>query len=173
MWQPGKHYATICREAQMTATALDINREKYMLYFAYGSNLWHQQMESRCPEHKKIGAGRIEGWRWIITSRGYASIVESEADFLLGTVFELTESDILNLDCFEGVTRGSYYKEILPVNVDGRILDCMVYIDPVVEEGKPCEEYIDRINRGIIDAGLPDDYVKHYLRPFVPAGALK
>ncbi|NVN98843.1 MAG: gamma-glutamylcyclotransferase [Geobacteraceae bacterium] len=143
-----------------------------MLYFAYGSNLWNQQMESRCPQYKKIGTGRIDGWRWIITSRGYASIVESEADYLLGTVFELSESDLLNLDRFEGVTRGSYYKEILQVNIEGKILDCMVYIDPVVEEGKPREEYINRINRGIVDAGLADDYVQRYLRPFVPAEAL-
>lgn len=25
------------------------------LYFAYGSNLWREQMRARCPEQKEIG----------------------------------------------------------------------------------------------------------------------
>lgn len=140
-----------------------------MLYFAYGSNLWRQQMTSRCPEHSEIGAGCLKGWRWIITTRGYASIVESESDFVLGTVYELSEDDMLNLDRFEGVARGNYHKEMIAVEVDGRELSCLLYIDPVVEEGKPKEEYIARINNGIQDAGFPDEYVTRYLRPFVPA----
>ncbi|HBA73188.1 MAG TPA: gamma-glutamylcyclotransferase [Geobacter sp.] len=143
-----------------------------MLYFAYGSNLWRLQMAARCPEHLEIGTGRLDGWRWIITTRGYASIVKSEPDYVLGTVYELSEDDERNLDRFEGVARGLYLKEMLAVTVDGRGLSCLVYIDLVVEEGKPKTEYIDRINNGIRDACLPDEYVSRCLRPFVP-GELK
>lgn len=139
-----------------------------MLYFAYGSNLWRQQMIRRCPEHSEIGLGFLKGWRWIITTRGYASIVASEGDYVLGTVYELSEADVLNLDCFECVSQGSYRKEMVTVAVGGQELSCLVYIDPVVEEGKPKEEYIARINNGTRDAGFPDEYVIHYLRQFVP-----
>jgi len=144
-----------------------------MLYFAYGSNLWRRQMNTRCPEQCEIGAGRLKGWRWLITSRGYASIVRSEPDYVLGTVYELSESDVSSLDRFEGVDRGDYRKEWITVEVDGRHLGCQVYIDPVVEEGKPKDEYMERINNGIRDAGLADDYIVRYLRPFVPAGSLE
>jgi gamma-glutamylcyclotransferase len=140
-----------------------------MLYFAYGSNLWRQQMIRRCPNHREIAAGRLSGWRWIITTRGYAGIVESEGDYVLGTVYELSEADVRNLDLFEGVAQGNYRKEMIIVDVDGRDLNCLVYIDPVTDEGKPKVEYISRINNGIRDAGLPDAYVTRYLRPFVPA----
>ncbi len=123
----------------------------------------------RCPDYCHVSAGRLHGWRWIITTRGYASIVASERDYVLGTVYELSEDDVLSLDRFEGVENGSYLKEELGVEVNGREVDCLVYIDPVVEEGEPKEEYIARINHGIKAAGLSEEYVTRYLRPFVPA----
>jgi gamma-glutamylcyclotransferase len=147
----------------------EAKREGDMLYFAYGSNLWRQQMISRCPNHREIAAGLLRGWRWIITTRGYAGIVESEGDYVLGTVYELSEADLQNLDLFEGVAQGNYRKEMITVDVDGRDLNCLVYIDPVTVEGNPKVEYIARINNGIRDAGFPDAYVTRYLRPFVPA----
>jgi gamma-glutamylcyclotransferase (GGCT)/AIG2-like uncharacterized protein YtfP len=124
-------------------------------------------MVERCPEHRIIGVGRIRGWRWIITTRGYASIVESEGDYVLGTVYELSTADLQNLHRFEGVEQGNYRTEMISVAVEGRDLSCLVYIDPVTEEGNPKEEYITRINRAIEDAGFPDEYVTRYLRPFV------
>jgi gamma-glutamylcyclotransferase (GGCT)/AIG2-like uncharacterized protein YtfP len=139
-----------------------------VLYFAYGSNLWRQQMKRRCPGYREIGAGRLSGWRWIITTRGYASIVLSENDYVLGIVYELTEIDEQNMDRFEGVDQGSYRKEILDIEVLGSVMSCLVYIDPVTEEGPSKEEYIDRINNGIRDAGFPVDYVERFLRPFIP-----
>lgn len=142
--------------------------EDEVLYFAYGSNLWRQQMSLRCPEHREIGAGCLNGWRWIITTRGYASIVESTGDHVLGVVYELSKADVLNLDCFEGVAQGAYRKEMLAVTVGGRDLICLVYVDPIIECGKPKVEYIARINNGIHDAGLPDEYIARYLRPFIP-----
>ena len=126
-------------------------------------------MTSRCPEHRVLGTGVLEGWRWIITTRGYASIVVSERNYVLGTVYELSEVDLLRLDQFEGVAQGNYRKEIIAVDVGGRELSCLVYIDSVIEEGAPKEEYVVRINNGIKDAAFPDEYVTQYLRPFVQA----
>ena len=145
--------------------------EEIVLYFAYGSNLWRQQMTRRCPEHREIGAGCLTGWRWIITTRGYASIVMSEDDYVLGTVYELSEADLLSLDQFEGVAEGNYRKEMIEVVVDEQTLSCLVYIDPVVREGSSKQEYVARINNGIKDVGFPDEYVTRYLRPFIPAGS--
>jgi hypothetical protein len=33
------------------------------LYFAYGSNLWLEQMQIRCPYHRIIGMGSLGGYR--------------------------------------------------------------------------------------------------------------
>jgi len=138
-------------------------------YFAYGSNMWAEQMEDRCPDQRLVGAGVLKGYRWIISSRGYANIVESSSDVVWGVVYEISDSDERNLDRYEGVSSGSYRKELLCVEVEGSHRTCLVYIDPIEEEGLPKAEYIRRINSGIKDAELPPEYVRNCIRKFVPA----
>ena len=136
-------------------------------YFAYGSNMWNEQMLKRCPHSRKIGVAVLPGYRWIITSRGYASVVPSADDSVEGVLFELTTGDEEAMDRFEGVSVGHYRKQVLPVNLDGKSIDAMVYIDLITDEGEPKEEYIDRINAGLADAGLSDAYVARQVRRFV------
>jgi gamma-glutamylcyclotransferase len=140
-----------------------------VLYFAYGSNLWRKQMLARCPDYREVGTGFLRGWRWIITTRGYASIVISEGDYVLGKVYELSTADIQSLDGFEGVAKNYYRKEMIAVDANGHTLGCLVYIDQIVEEGEPKEEYISRINHGILDAGFPDEYVILYMQRYFEA----
>jgi gamma-glutamylcyclotransferase len=137
-------------------------------YFAYGSNLWRKQMEDRCPDHRIIGKGVLKGYRWMISSRGYATIVKSTSDEVHGVVYEISESDEKSLDHYEGVQSGSYRKEMLMVEVEGESRVCLVYVDPVEEEGKPRREYINRINKGISDSKLPPEYIDRYIRKFIP-----
>lgn len=140
-----------------------------MLYFSYGSNMWAKQMEVRCPDHRLVGAGVLKDYRWIISSRCYANIVESSSDVVLGVVYEISESDERELDHYEGVGSGSYRRKFLRVKVDGSHKTCLVYIDPIESEGSPKPEYIGRINSGIKDAKLPPEYVRNHIRKFVPA----
>ncbi|GAB7351274.1 hypothetical protein MBLNU459_g1692t1 [Dothideomycetes sp. NU459] len=46
------------------------------LYFGYGSNLWLHQMAQRCPSSTYLGIARLDGYRWMINSRGYANVVQ-------------------------------------------------------------------------------------------------
>jgi hypothetical protein len=142
--------------------------ENQVLYFAYGSNLWLEQMQRRCPDHRLIGLGCLEGYRWFITSRGYASILLMPGNYVLGIVYELSVNDEISLDICEGVEQGKYYKQQLPVLIAGIEKPCMTYIDFVIEEGVPHSEYILRINKGIRDAGLPKQYVEQYLSSYLP-----
>ena len=136
-------------------------------YFAYGSNLWREQMEARCPEHRVIGSGILIGYRWIITARGYANVVSSLSDLVFGTVYALSETDEERLDACEGVTEGLYRKELLVVDTERGKLRCLVYVDPLQQEGPPKEEYVKRIRNGIHDARLPSMYVERYLSPAI------
>ena len=138
-------------------------------YFAYGSNLWFKQMEKRCPDHKIIGLGVLRGWRWFISLRGFANIIRSQPDEVRGTVYEISESDQRNLDRYEGVRDGAYQKEMIVIEVNGQKLECLVYVDPTREEGKAGQEYMDRINRGLSDSHLPEEYVARYVRKFIPS----
>jgi gamma-glutamylcyclotransferase (GGCT)/AIG2-like uncharacterized protein YtfP len=126
-------------------------------------------MKDRCPDHRVIGNGVLKGYRWIISTRGYANIVKSKTDEVHGVIYEISESDERSLDCWEGVQSGAYQKEMMPVEFEGQSRECLVYVDPVEEEGKPKQEYIERINKGISDSKLPQEYIDRYVRKFIHA----
>lgn len=136
-------------------------------YFAYGSNLLLKQMTIRCPECEVYGIGRLDGYKWIINSRGYANIIKSSNDFVLGTVYSITKADEYSLDTFEGVSSKCYEKFILQIRVDNSEIPCLVYVDPKTDVGTPNFEYIKRLNKGFIDAKLPNEYYKKYWESFL------
>ena len=39
------------------------------LHFGYGSNLWFEQMNARCPDNKRKGRGILKNYKWIIAER--------------------------------------------------------------------------------------------------------
>ena len=141
----------------------------YSRYFAYGSNLSFAQMKKRCPYNLKIGIGILEGYRWIISKRGYANVVKSQHDYVLGEVYKITEYDESRLDVREGVDEKSYEKPKLEIFVDDIAYDCLVYVDPITEEGTPDEGYASTINEGIKDSNLPQEYVEKYIREKIPS----
>ncbi|KAK5118478.1 hypothetical protein LTR62_002993 [Meristemomyces frigidus] len=165
------------------------------LYFGYGSNLWREQMEQRCPTSQYQGIARLQGYAWIINERGYANIVElagklshGEDDGTVGNevwglVYSLEAKDERNLDRSEGVPY-AYTKECLTVDYwhfdhdgkgrrveESRKLEMLVYIDRVrVSVARPRDEYVVRMNKGIEDAlvmGVPKEYVEEVLRKFI------
>jgi len=138
------------------------------LYFAYGSNLWREQMKCRGPDHKVIGKGILKGYRWTISKRGYANIVKSRSDEVLGIVYEISDSDESTLDAKEGVEASCYRKDMLDIEIGDQTRKCLVYVDPLEGEGRPQQEYMERINKGISDAKLPSEYVDRYIRRFIP-----
>ncbi len=138
-------------------------------YFAYGSNLWEAQMRKRCPECRQLGRARLPGHRWIICTRGYATVVPDPGEAVEGVLYALSPSDEAALDVFEHVPEGWYAKFDLPVETaDGRSCPALVYVDTITEEGRPKEEYVARINAGLRDAQLPSDYVTRVIRRFIP-----
>lgn len=137
-------------------------------YFAYGSNMWRDQMRKRCPQSRLLGPAELHGYRWIINARGYANIVADVQDRVMGLVYVISATDEAALDRFEGVTQGNYRKETLEVRQGEERIAALVYIDPITVEGQPQPEYIHRINAAIGDAQLPDDYVATVIRRFVP-----
>ena len=135
------------------------------LYFAYGSNLCIRQMNDRCPNNSKIGTGKLKGHRWIITKRGYANVVKSSDEDVWGIIYEISMSDEDKLDVYEGVSKKCYVKENLDILIDGKIQNCLTYVDPTTEEGVPTSTYANTIDEGLCDSKLPEEYVEKHLRP--------
>lgn len=165
------------------------------LYFGYGSNLWQHQMEQRCPTSKYLGVARLNDYRWIINSRGYANVVEIQEELTMqdsaaasgkkymnevwGLVYSLEEADEKRLDRNEGVPV-AYTKEVLEVDFWDKMSGKkrpeksrqLVYINRnLTEPDEPMEEYVYRMNMGIKDAlkeGVPKGYVDAVMRRFIP-----
>ena len=55
------------------------------------------------------------GYRWQINERGVGNIVESRDDYVEGVVYEIDRDNGRQLDRNEGVGRGYYKAEYLPI----------------------------------------------------------
>jgi hypothetical protein len=90
-------------------------------YFAFGSNMWLQQMAERCPGSTFVGRATLPGYRWQINERHVANIVkvddEHTTDAVEGLVFSITEKDRRTLDRKEGIKLGVYERVDVVVNL--------------------------------------------------------
>jgi cation transport regulator ChaC len=129
------------------------------LYFAYGSNMDSSQMAARCPTATRHATAELEGWRFLINSRGVASIEPAPGHRVRGVLWNLEGADELSLDRCEGVASGIYFKEQVQTRLDGGgEAQALVYVAADNELGEPRAGYLERIVRGAIEAGLPEDY---------------
>lgn len=128
-------------------------------YFAYGSNMNHLQMENRCPGARFLGPGRLDGYRFLINTRGVATLCEEAGACVYGALWELPPGAIQILDRFEGVDAGRYHRKRLHVvHEDLGPTPAMIYLDPRVEPGLPRPGYLETVLRGAGDCGLPHWY---------------
>jgi gamma-glutamylcyclotransferase len=153
-------------------------------------------MHTRCPTSQYLGIARLDSYRWMINTRGYANIVQvtasssassepSYSNVVYGLVYSLQPSDEQGLDFNEGVPF-AYTKENLTVSFwakeeENKAIDMhkpctkqdmLVYINRHdTTDDEPKQEYIYRMNMGIEDAvkqGVPEDYVEEVMRKFIP-----
>lgn len=95
------------------------------LYFAYGSNMSEKQMGERCGNVKCFGKAVLKGYR--VVERLYADI-NLDADAVTeGVLYELNTEQIEKLDKREGVKKEFYYRFEVPVEIDGQIVNALVY----------------------------------------------
>lgn len=127
-------------------------------YFAYGSNIVQRQMAHRCPEARALGLARLDGWRFRIMARGFATVVpdpDAPGAHVLGVVWALTPACEVALDRYEGVHRGLYAKHEMPI--DGQ--QTLIYVASDVEPGAPKPGYLEAIVAAATERAFPPDYV--------------
>lgn len=86
-----------------------------VLYFAFGSNLWLDQMARRCPGSDYIGRAILTDYKWQINQRGYANVIPYAGSCVHGLVYRINARDEAQLDRNEGVSSGAYEKVYLDV----------------------------------------------------------
>ncbi|GGE99348.1 hypothetical protein GCM10011611_01160 [Aliidongia dinghuensis] len=132
-------------------------------YFAYGSNIVARQMTHRCPAARAVGHARLDGWRFRIMTRGFATIVPDPAAHVLGVVWALTPDCETALDRYEGVARSLYLKHEIPV--EG--FDTLVYVASDEAPGAPKPGYLEAIIAAAVERAFAPDYVAAELLPWL------
>ena len=145
----------------------------YQLYFAYGSNLWPEQMRARLGdlftenEHLTTFQPRVAilpNHRLNFSMLGsngsyYANVVPAPGE-VLGVIYELNSRALEILDRFEA----GYQRQPMQVfDATHKAYEAVVYVanaKTYTESGKPDFEYLQRILRGGRHHGLPEDYLR-------------
>ncbi len=134
------------------------------LYFAYGSNMWPEQMHQRCPRAKAVGAATLANFAFQINERGVATIRPESRSLVHGVLWRISPTCEESLDGFEGVASGLYRKERIRVEGgDGKMQSALVYIDQRNRSGLPRPGYLTRVLRGASAFELPASYLREIL----------
>lgn len=116
---------------------------KKRYYLAYGSNLNVMQMKHRCPSARIIGTAELTDYRLLFRGSktgSYLTIEPHEGSCVPVGVWEVSDSDELQLDIYEGFPT-FYYKKEMTLDITGirtgkvRNRNCFVYI---MHEDRPC-----------------------------------
>jgi len=136
-------------------------------YFAYGSNLWKDQMVERTGAIGRVGQrpriARLANHRLIFqhlqnTETAFANIL-CPGDGVLGVVYRCSPADLESLDRYEC---GYERQPLVVTDQRGEVLTAVAYVvrpAQVVKTGKPSDEYLERIVTGARQHSLPEQYI--------------
>ncbi|MBO9647584.1 MAG: gamma-glutamylcyclotransferase [Variovorax sp.] len=138
-------------------------------YFAYGSNMSHDQIGARCPSRKFICVAELPGYRLAFTRYspkrqcGVADIVPAPGESVWGALFEMSTEDLDALDRHEGahLSPPAYVRAQVKVSTpDGGCLDAITYevFDKSSVEHVPSTAYLGLMVEGARKWQLPDAY---------------
>jgi gamma-glutamylcyclotransferase len=133
------------------------------LYFAYGSNMDEIAMGARCPGSRFVETIEIRDKSFIINSLGWASILDTPGSSVFGVVWEITRSDEVELDNYEGLEENLYKKELISIELFGEKKEALVYIATNSDKSKDKSlnrEYILSILSCAKRYGFPEEYIK-------------
>jgi AIG2-like family len=130
-----------------------------MLHFAYASNMDRAAMHKHAPGAIALGTARLEGYRFLITADGYASVAPHARGCVHGLLWRLSARDRITLDLWENIARGLYRAVMLPVIAAGKRRRALVYVARARPRGAPRPGYMEIVVRAARQCELPADYV--------------
>lgn len=135
-----------------------------MIYFAYGSNMDREQMQSRCPGSRVIGVGQLAHYmlaftRWSRSwNSGTADILPERGKQVYGVLFDLTVEDLKRLDKIADYPN-SYLRQDVSVEIEGEKLPALTYI--AMRQGVffPSKAYLGKMIQGAEGHKIPERYI--------------
>ena len=132
-----------------------------MLYFAYGSNLNHLQMQKRCKDSIFLKKINLKNFKLTFRSKYRAADIESKKNSTVpGGLFKISKSDEKKLDVYEDypILYKKYYftyyrKKVMTYTMTKKTL--FAY---------PTERYLNVVKRGYKDCNLDNHILKKALK---------
>ena len=136
-------------------------------YFAYGSNLWMDQMIERTgaagrgerpARVARLANHRLTFQRLADGGPAFANIL-SPGDGVLGVVYRCSSADLETLDRYE---RGYERQAVVVTDCEGEVLAALAYVVKPTSGttvGRPSVEYLNKIIAGARQHGLPEPYI--------------
>lgn len=143
--------------------------EKDCWYFAYGSNLCIEQMQSRTGSIHDAKVAALIGYRLAFNKQGsgkeiYASILPQADRIVWGVIYRCKPLAMEKLDVWEGVPKGHYRRQTVTVVTQaGERIEAIAYVaepNHICHEGRPTDAYLSRILTGARHHQLPEEYVR-------------
>lgn len=135
-----------------------------IFYFAYGSNMKTEKMESCIPSSKVIGCARIPDKRLVFNKKSVdsstkANLADSAGDVVWGILYEFDRKELDKSDRVEG----GYQRYAVQVLTDqNKYVTAFTYISKkIVSNILPYEWYKKLIIEGAYEHQLPKDYIEY------------
>lgn len=138
-------------------------------YFAYGSNMAAQVMESLCPRHRFLGVAHLDGFRLAFTRRsirtgtGVADVIPARGDIVWGALYDIEDDELAAIDRKEGYG-WAYTRVMRPVLLEagGQGQAAVIYTVQVKEPAQvlPSRQYLDQLIAAAHERRLPEVYVE-------------
>ncbi|MFC1513449.1 gamma-glutamylcyclotransferase family protein [candidate division KSB1 bacterium] len=136
-----------------------------ILFFAYGSNMSHSQMNESCPGSKFIKRAILKDYKFVYDGNSdkgagaSGNIVKSKNSKVYGGLFEISEQNLAELDKGDGYAE-NYDRIEVEVKDDENIsYEAFVYFRKWKRKGKPHPLYRKIVIMGARDCGLSEEYI--------------
>ena len=134
-----------------------------VLYFAYGSNMKIERMTQRAPKARVVGQAKILNKSLVCNKKstdgsGKANLIDSPGDMVWGVLYEMDESELLELDNVEG---GYKRVEVEVLDEQGHSMVVQTYVsEKPTKEAWVYEGYKALILSGAREHQLPEKYIE-------------
>tara|TARA_B100000945_G_scaffold258345_1_gene216042 strand:+ start:324 stop:752 length:429 start_codon:yes stop_codon:yes gene_type:complete len=124
-----------------------------MLYFAYGSNLFHKQMKKRCKDSIYIKCFILKNYKLYFRNNylggGVADIQKRKKHKVLGALYKISKKDEKKLDVYENFPK-TYVKKYF--RISGKKV-MFYYMPKKTKYNPPSKRYLNLILQGYKDCG--------------------
>ena len=124
-----------------------------MLYFAFGSNLYHKQMKKRCRDSVYIKCYILKNYRLFFRNDflggGVADVEKRKNSKVLGALYKISKKDEKKLDVYEDFPK-TYIKKYFKIS--GKKV-MFYYMPKKTKYNSPSKRYLNLIIQGYKDCG--------------------